>query len=152
MPPLDFVLGGERPAQGGCYPEHREEVPRDPIGPRIRWFAALALEPERRAGDRRQPVERLLHLPPVAVHLRGRKPGAEHLLAGRVVLEDDGQPVVLVEGKSTQDHRIDHREDRRGGADAEREHRQGDGGEGGGRAKRSEGCPEVVEHGGLDGR
>jgi hypothetical protein len=42
------------------------------------------------------------------------------------VLEDDRQPVVLVERQPPQDHRVDDGEDGGAGADAERENGQGD--------------------------
>jgi hypothetical protein len=58
---------------------------------------------------------------------------------------------VLVEGQAAQDDGVDHGEDRRAGADAERENRQRDAGEGWRRAQRAQGRAKVVEHVALDG-
>lgn len=49
------------------------------------------------------------------------------------MLEDDRQAIVLIEWQSAQHHGVDDGEDRRAGADAEREDGEGDDGERGGR-------------------
>ncbi len=55
--------------------------------------------------------------------------GPEYRLAGGVVLEDDRQPVVLIEGKGAEDDRVDDREHRGAGPDPQRQDRERHGGE-----------------------
>jgi hypothetical protein len=60
--------------------------------------------------------------------------------------------VGIVEGQSSKDDAIDHREDRRGGADAERQHAEGDEGERRRLAQRPNRGTQVVQHRGCDAR
>ena len=63
--------------------------------------------------------------------------------ARRPALAHGHEPVVLVEGQRAQDDRVHHREDRRRGADAERQHEQRDDGEARRRAKLADGVAQI---------
>ena len=91
--------------------------------------------------QRGEVAERLLLGAPIQVILRQRAPAERPL---RIVFEHGDDPIVLVEGEPAQDNGIHHGEDRRAGADPEREHHQRDGGEGRGLSQRSHGIPHVV--------
>ena len=93
-----------------------------------------------------QAVERVLHPPPVQVHLRRGRAAAERGRLGRIVLEDDCEPVVFVERERAQHDGVDDREDGRAGADPERQDRERDGGECRRLAQRPKGGLEVVAH------
>ena len=56
------------------------------------------------------------------------------------------EAVVLVERQPAQDHGVHHREDRRAGADAERQHEERDRRERLGRLERTEGGFQIVAH------
>ena len=129
MPAIDLVVGGEVAAEHRLHAQHREELPGDSIPARIGRLAAFALQPKLRARDVRKAVERVLHPPPVQVHLRRRRSAAERRRFRRVVLEHDREAVVLVERKGAQDDGVHDGEDGRPGTDPKRQHRQGDSGE-----------------------
>ena len=65
------------------------------------------------------------------------------------MLEDDREPIVLVERQAAQDDGVDDGEDGGSGADAEREHGERDDREGGRGAERAQRGFDVVKHGSL---
>ena len=72
-------------------------------------------------------LERFLQLPPVQIGLGGRQAGAERFGPPRVVLEHGDEPIVFVEGQAAQHDGVDDGENRRAGANAERQNCQRNG-------------------------
>ena len=130
--------------------QHRKELRRHPLRPRVRRLAPFGLQPELRAADRRERLKGLLHLPPVQVGLRRDVAFAERHRVLRVLLHHHAEPVVLVERQPAEDDRVDDGEDGGAGADAQRQHRQRDDREAAGVAQGAERGLEIVSHGRLD--
>jgi hypothetical protein len=147
---FDFVGRVERPPEQGRDAQDGKEFERDPLRPCIRGFSPFGLQPELRAGNRRDLLEGLLQLAEVEVGLRRDVAEPERRLALDVPFVDDAQTVVLVERQAAQHHRVDHGKDRRARADAERQHDERHHREGTGVAEGADRISDVVAHGGLD--
>ena len=149
----DLVVDRERPPQRGGDAKHLEEVGSDAL--RDQRFRLGSRQPQRQpaAGDGGHRFEYLLLRGPVAIVL-GRDEHQERRVATerarrrrhRWALAHGHQAMLLVEWQAAEHHRVDDREDRRGRADAEREHDQRRDGESPVRPKRSNRAPEIVAH------
>jgi len=89
-----------------------------------------------------------LPLAPVEIDLRHR---CARNISLRIVLEHRDDPIVVVEGQTAQDHRVDDREDGGGRRDPEGECGDGDGGNRPGVPQRSNGIPKVGAESAPDG-
>ena len=122
---VHFVVDGERPAQGGCDPQHPEEIGRGAQGAEVLGLRAGLVERVAGAGGRGQRLEDVLPGRPVEVVLR-RYRAEGRRIAGRVGFGRRRPPfahrheaVVLVERQAAEDDGVDDGEDGGAGADAE---------------------------------
>ena len=146
MIPLDFVLGREEAAQLWLHAQHVEE-----IGGRARavdlfdWIAAQR-ERDRTLRHGRECREYILPLPVV-----GRVGGVESRELGRSVPQidprDADEAVALVERQPAEDDGIHDREDGRGGAYPQREHRHDDSSESAAGGKAATRVTEIAAQG-----
>ena len=109
---------GERPADRRRHAHRLEELGRDAQSAELR---RVAVARQRHAGPEypRHPIERSAGAPPIQEIGIGADVLVESL--ARVVGPQHHQPVGLRKRERPQQHRVHHRENRRVGADAERE-------------------------------
>jgi hypothetical protein len=124
MRPLDVVFVGERPAGDRRDPEHVEYSRGDPL-PRHRFGVAVRAGHDHAADGWREAGNLLERpAPRVPVEHVERRHVAGGVLRGPLPQGDES--IGLTEGQRPEQGRIDEREDRAVGADAERQGQRGD--------------------------
>ena len=137
------VLGpGKATSDRGRHPEHVEELGGHEGADELRRFAGSCRHGEGQRAVSRDSLQRLL-LPAQVDELSGRMIAAR-FVGGRRGDADDA--VGLVEGQRAQEHAIDHAEDGRVRADAERERDDGDQREARVLEEGANRVPEIVQH------
>ena len=152
MLPFDFVVRVEGAAQHRRHAQDGEELGRDALRPRVRRLATFRLQPEGRPADGGELLKWLLHRAPVEIRLRRRVAQSERRRVLGVLLVDDAEAIVFVEGQPTEDDGVHDGEDGGACADAKRQHRQRDDGKSARGAEGAEGVLQVLNHGRLDGQ
>ena len=141
-----FVVRHERPAEDGCDTQDRKELPRDRLRRRVDRFARRGARAEGHVARRGQVLERRLMASPVEIRRGRREAAAERVGRPRVALDDGDDAPGIVERQSSKHDAVDDREDGGGGADAEREHTDGDERERGRLPESPNRGAEIVDH------
>jgi hypothetical protein len=139
---LDLMFGSERRANGGHDAQQGKEIRRRPQRQeRLRIARAASRHGEVGARRCREVLKDVLPRAPVK---KVRRRVANRPVGGFREASHCHQTIAVLERQTAEHHGVDHGENRRGGAEAEREHHQRDQGHAGCAAKRPDRMGNVL--------